>query len=64
MWWTIFTIADLYIGLIVLDAIKPSVPLNKLNLLRIARRAVLSLIAVCGIVLLTQLALRFGWLRP
>jgi hypothetical protein len=64
MGWTIFTIVDLYIGLVVLDAMKPSIPLSKLRRLRTARRVILGLIGVCGIVLVAQIVLRYGWLRP
>lgn len=63
MWWTLFTAADLYIGLIVLDAMKPSVAPEKVPTLQAARKMVLLLLAACGIVLLVQLGHRYGWLN-
>jgi len=62
VWWTIFTAADLYIGLIVLDAMAASIPQQKLPRLRIARRVVLALLIVSGVVLAGQIARRCGWL--
>jgi len=63
MWWTIFTAADLYIGLIVLDAMAPSMPAEKLGRLRTARKVVLVLLAVSAIVLAVQGAHRLGWIH-
>jgi uncharacterized membrane protein SirB2 len=62
VWWTIFTAADLYIGLIVLDAMALSAPGEKQARLRTARKIILFLLALCGVVLLGQLARRYGWL--
>ena len=58
MWWTIFTAADLYIGLIVLDAMAPSIPAEKLGRLRSARRVILALLVVSAIVLALQIVRR------
>ena len=63
MWWTIFTAADLYIGLIVLDAMAPSIPAEKLGRLRTARRVILALLVASGIVLAVQIAHRLGWIH-
>ncbi len=63
MWWTAFAILDLYIGLVVLDAMKPSLLPEKLGRLRVARKVILGLMAICGVVLILQIALRYGWLR-
>lgn len=63
MWWTIFTIVDLYIGVVVLDAMASSLPAEKLGRVRIVRRVVLALMAVCGVVLIVQISIRYGWLR-
>jgi hypothetical protein len=63
MWWTIFTAADLYIGLIVLDAMAPSIPAEKLGRLRSARRVILALLVVSAIVLALQIARRQGWMH-
>jgi len=63
MWWTIFTAADLYIGLIVLDAMAPSIPAEKLVRLRTARRVILALLVVSAIVLAVQVAYRLRWIH-
>jgi len=63
MWWTIFTAADLYIGLIVLDAMAPSIPSEKLGRLRMARKLVLALLVASAIVLAVQIAHRVGWIH-
>jgi len=63
MGWTIFTAADLYIGLIVLDAMAPSIPAEKLGRLRTARKVVLALLVASGIVLAVQIARRLGWMH-
>jgi hypothetical protein len=62
MWWTIFTAADLYIGLIVIDAMAPSIPAEKLGRLRVARKVILALLVVSAIVLLLQIARRQAWM--
>jgi hypothetical protein len=63
MWWTIFTAADLYIGLIVLDAMAPSIPAEKLGRLRTARKVILALLVVSAIVLALLIARRQGWMH-
>lgn len=63
MWWTIFTIVDLYIGIVVLDAMASSVPPEKLVRLRRARLVILGLLAASAIVLAVQLMHRY-WMRP
>jgi len=63
MWWTIFTAADLYIGLIVLDAMAPSIPSEKLGRVRTARKVILALLAASAIVLAVQITHRLSWLR-
>jgi hypothetical protein len=59
MWWTLFTAADLYVGLIVLDAMASSVPPEKLSRLRTARKIVLGLLAASALVFATQLLRHF-----
>jgi hypothetical protein len=59
MWWTLFTAADLYIGLIVLDAMASSVPPEKLGRLRTARKIVLGLLAASALVFALQLFRRY-----
>lgn len=63
MWWTIFTIVDLYIGIVVLDVMASSVPPEKLVRLRRTRLVILGLIAASAIMLTVQLAHRY-WTRP
>ena len=63
MWWTVFTLADLYIGLIAIDAMTPSVPQEKLARLRVVRKIVIALIGVSAIVLAVQIARRNGWIH-
>jgi cell division protein FtsL len=63
MWWTIFTAADLYIGLIALDAMTPSISAEKLGRLRVARKVILALLVVSAIVLALQIARRQGWMH-
>jgi len=63
MGWTIFTAIDLWIGVIVLDAMAPSVPPEKLTRLRIVRKVTLGLLVVSVIVLAVQIARRIGWIK-
>ena len=58
MWWTIFTIVDLYIGLIVLDSLASSVPPEKIKRLQVTKKVILGLLLVSGIVLVLQLVRR------
>ncbi|HKH98233.1 MAG TPA: hypothetical protein VJ999_03925 [Candidatus Sulfotelmatobacter sp.] len=48
MWWTLFTAVDLYIGVIVLDAMAPSLPPEKRARVRAARKVILGLLAGFG----------------
>lgn len=41
MWWLAFTAVDLYIGLVVLKTMEPSLPAEKRNRLKIAERIIL-----------------------
>jgi hypothetical protein len=59
VWWTIFTIVDLYIGLIILDTLASSVPPEKIGRLRTAKKVILGLLVISGIVLVVQLIRRF-----
>jgi hypothetical protein len=58
VWWTIFTIVDLYIGLIVLDSLASSVPPEKIRRLQMAKKVILGLLLASGIVLVLQLLRR------
>jgi hypothetical protein len=63
MWWTLFTLADLYIGLIVLDAMALSVPPEKVVRFGVVRKVLLALIVGSAIVFAIQVALRLGWIH-
>jgi hypothetical protein len=58
MWWTIFTGVDLYVGLIILDALKESVALEKQKRLAAVRKVTLALLGVTVIVLVVQIIRR------
>jgi hypothetical protein len=58
VWWTIFTIVDLYIGLIVLDSLASSVPPEKIRRLQVTKKVILGLLLGSGIVLVLQLVRR------
>jgi hypothetical protein len=62
VWWTIFTIVDLYIGVVVLDAMASSLPPEKHARLHKVRLVILSLLAASAIVLIVQLMHRY-WMR-
>jgi hypothetical protein len=63
VWWTIFTIVDLYIGVVVLDAMASSLPPEKHARLHKVRLVILGMLAASGIVLAFQLVCRYG-MRP
>jgi hypothetical protein len=63
VWWTLFTVVDLYIGVVVLDAMAISLPQEKLPRLRAARKVIVALLVAAAIVLIIQVAHRIGWLR-
>ncbi len=63
MWWTLFAVADLYIGVIVLDAMAPTLPPEKLPRVRTVRNVLLGLTAVGAVVFLLQMARHYGWIR-
>jgi hypothetical protein len=54
VWWTFFVAADLCIGLIVLDAMAPSIPPEKLGRMRVARKVILALLVVSAIIFAMQ----------
>lgn len=58
MWWTVFTGIDLYIGLIVLDVMRQSVPLEKEKRLAVIRKVILGLLGATVVVLIAQIAHR------
>jgi hypothetical protein len=57
MWWILFTAVDLYIGLVVLDAMAPSLPPEKQRRLAVAKKVIVASIGLLGI------AFVFAWLR-
>jgi len=63
VWWTLFTAVDLYIGVIVLDAMAPSLAPEKRARLRTARKVILALLAISVIVLAAQVTRRYGWMK-
>ncbi|HKF02519.1 MAG TPA: hypothetical protein VKB49_09395 [Candidatus Sulfotelmatobacter sp.] len=62
MGWTIFTAIDLWMGLFLIDMMSTTVPPEKLPRLRAARKVVIALLGISVIVLLTQIARRYGWI--
>lgn len=53
--WTIFTVADLFIGVLLIDLMTTSVSAEKLQRVRIARNVGLGLLAASVIVLTVQI---------
>lgn len=53
--WTIFTVIDLFIGVLLIDLMTTSVPPEKLQRVRIARNVGLGLLAASVIVLTVQI---------
>jgi len=49
MWWILFTAADLYIGIIVLDAMKSSIPPEKQQRLAVVKKVLWGSIAVLAV---------------
>jgi hypothetical protein len=62
MWWIAFTAFDLYIGLVILEALIPSLPAEKLPRARMARKGVLGSIGTLAIVFVALLVRR--WSAP
>jgi len=58
MGWTIFTVVDLLVGLLLIDLMTTAVPPEKLPRIRRARNAALVLLALSVMVLLAQIAHR------
>jgi hypothetical protein len=58
VWWTLFTAVDLYIGLIVLDSLAPTLPPEKQRRLASVRKIILALLALAAIVLILQIVKR------
>jgi hypothetical protein len=60
--WTIFTAIDLFVGVFLLDLMSTTVVPEKLPRLRKARNATLALFGISMIILLVQIARRYGWI--
>jgi len=59
MWWILFTAVDLYIGLIILDALAPAVPAEKLLGLAMAKKLVIALLVLTTLAFLAALVRRY-----
>jgi hypothetical protein len=62
MKWIAFAALDVYIGLIILEALIPSLPAEKLPRAKRARKAILALLTVLAIAFVGMLVKR--WVRP
>ncbi len=60
MWWIVFTAVDLYIGLIVLDTLMPSLPAEKRHRAHLARKVVVVSIVLLAIALAAVLLKRWS----
>ncbi len=60
MWWIVFTAVDLYIGLIVLDALMPSLPAEKRRRANAAKKVVVALLVLLAIALAAVLIKRWS----
>jgi hypothetical protein len=62
MKWIVFAALDVYIGLIILEALIPSLPAEKLPRAKRARKAILASLSVLAIAFVGMLLKR--WVRP
>jgi uncharacterized membrane protein YidH (DUF202 family) len=60
MWWIVFTAVDLYIGLVVLDALIPSLPAEKRRRANVAKEIVVVLLVLLAIALAAVLIKRWS----
>lgn len=58
MWWILFTAADLYIGLIVLDVMASSLPVERRHRVGIARKAIIGLLVALALLFAVKLVRR------
>jgi hypothetical protein len=49
MWWLLFTAVDLYVGIIVLKVMEPTLPPEKLPRVRVVSRVLWWMIAALGV---------------
>jgi hypothetical protein len=62
MGWIAFAALDVYIGLIILEALIPSLPAEKLPRAKRARKAILASLAMLAVAFVGMLVKR--WVRP
>ena len=55
MWWIVFTAVDLYIGLVILKTMQPSVPPEKQKRLKGPERVIVVLLALTAIAFVARL---------
>jgi len=60
MWWIVFTAVDLYIGLIVLDTLIPSLPAEKRCRAHLAKKVVVVSLVLLAIALAVVLIKRWS----
>ena len=60
MWWIVFTAVDLYIGLVILDALVPSLPAEKVPRIKLAKRVIVVLLVLSAIALVVVLIKRWS----
>jgi hypothetical protein len=60
MWWIIFTAVDLYIGVIVLDTLIPTLPAEKYHRAKVVRKVVVVLLALSVVSLAVVLVKRWS----
>jgi hypothetical protein len=60
MWWIVFTAVDLYLGLVVLDTLIPSLPAEKRNRAIYAKKVIIGLLVLSAIALVAVLIRRWS----
>jgi hypothetical protein len=60
MWWIVFTAVDLYIGLVILDALVPSLPAEEIPRIKLAKRVIVALLVLSAIALVVVLIKRWS----
>jgi len=60
MWWIVFTAVDLYVGLVVLDALMPSLSAEKRRRANVAKKIVVVLLVLLAIALAAVLMKRWS----
>jgi hypothetical protein len=60
MWWIVFTAVDLYIGLVILDTLIPSLPAEKCYRANLAKKIIVVLLVLLAIALAAVLIRRWS----